>query len=172
MNYNLIVAMCQGSRGIGYKGKMPWNSKADLAHFYKLTKGTGENAVIMGSTTWKSLPNKMLPGRNNFIISSTLNEHSIMKDGHIIKTFDNINAVINFCNLMEYDEVWVIGGESLYKQFLDLHLVNKCYITTIDKHYECDTFFPELNSDEWVVNNKYTIFDIDNKLVVSEYHKK
>lgn len=157
-NVSLIVAMCEG-RGIGYKGQIPWHSKADLAHFYKLTKGKGNNAVIMGSTTWKSLPNKMLPGRNNFILSSTLNLHSIMKDGHIIKTFENSDAVIKYCNLMKYDEVWIIGGESIYKQFLDLKIVNKCYISTIDAVYECDTFFPDLNENDWKLDENYTLPD-------------
>jgi dihydrofolate reductase len=69
---------------------------------------------------------------------------------------------------MEYDEVWIIGGASLYKQFLDLHLVNKCYITTIDKHYECDTFFPELSSDEWVLNNTFTLSD-ETSVCVFDY---
>ena len=155
--YNLIVAICEG-RGIGYKGQIPWHSKADLSHFYKLTKGKCNNAVIMGKTTWNSLPNKMLPGRDNLILSSTIELDATIKMDRI-KTFETINDVINFCKLMEYDEVWIIGGASLYKQFLDLHLVNKCYITTINKHYECDTFFPELSSDEWVLNNTFSLSD-------------
>ena len=160
MYFNLIVAMCEG-RGIGYKGHIPWHNKADLKHFANLTKGKGNNAVVMGSTTWKSLPNKMLPLRDNLILSSTVDLYSIMKDDHIMKTFETINDVVQFCNLMEYDEVWIIGGASLYKQFLDLHLVNKCYITTItiNNHYECDAFFPELSSDEWVMNNTFTLSD-------------
>jgi len=157
MYFNLIVAMCEG-RGIGYQGQIPWHSKADLNHFSNITKGKGNNAVIMGKITWNSLPQKMLPLRNNLILSSTI-EMDVTLKYDTIKTFETIDAVIKFCNLMEYDEVWIIGGTSIYKQFLDLHLVNKCYITTIDKHYECDTFFPELNSDEWVLNNTFTLSD-------------
>ena len=157
MYFNLIVAMCEG-RGIGYKGQIPWHSKTDLNHFSTLTKGKGNNAVIMGKITWNSLPQKMLPLRNNLILSSTI-EMDVTLKYDTIKTFETIDAVIKFCNLMEYDEVWIIGGTSIYKQFLDLHLVNKCYITTIDKHYECDTFFPELSSDEWVLNNTFTLSD-------------
>ena len=156
--YNLIVAMCEG-RGIGYKGQMSWYSKPDLIHFSKLTRGKGKNAVIMGSTTWKSLPKQMLPIRDNLIVSSTLNIHSIMNDGHIIKSFENIDAVIKFCNLMEYDEVWIIGGESIYKQFLDKKIINTCIVSTIDKYYECDTFFPLLNETEWKINSSIILTD-------------
>ena len=166
MYYNLIVAMCEG-RGIGYKGQIPWHSKADLNHFSNLTKGKCNNAVIMGKTTWNSLPNKMLPLRDNLILSSTIDLDVTLKYD-TIKTFETIDDVIKFCNLMEYDEVWIIGGASLYKQFLDLHLVNKCYITTINKHYECDTFFPELSSDEWVLNNTFTLSD-ETSVCVFDY---
>jgi dihydrofolate reductase len=150
--------MCE-DRGIGYKGQIPWHNKADLKYFSKLTRGTGENAIIMGSTTWKSLPNQYLPGRNNLIISSTLKIHKIMSDGHIIKTFESIDAVIKFCNLMEYEEVWIIGGESIYKQFLYRKIINKCYISTISKHYESDAFFPEINNNEWKLSNSFILDD-------------
>ena len=152
--------MCEGSRGIGYKGHIPWHNKADLKHFSNITKGKCNNAVVMGKITWNSLPNKMLPLRDNLILSSTIDLDATIKMDRI-KTFENSDAVIQYCNLMNYDEVWIIGGASLYKQFLDLHLVNKCYITTItiDKHYECDSFFPELSSDEWVLNNTFSLSD-------------
>ena len=160
MNYNLIVAICKGG-GIGYKGKIPWHCKADLSHFSKLTRGIGtgggENAVIMGSTTRTSLPHQFLPGRNNLILSSTLKIHTITSSGHIVKTFTSVEDISRFCNLMEYDQVWIIGGESIYKQFLDKKMINKCYISTIDNFYECDTFFPELNENEWTVSDTYTL---------------
>ena len=70
MKFNLIVAMCN-NRGIGLNGNLPWNIKEDLQYFSKLTKGNGNNAVIMGSNTYNSL-NKVdgLPGRDNLILSS------------------------------------------------------------------------------------------------------
>ena len=174
-NYNLIVAMCK-ERGIGYKGKMPWSIKEDMKYFSKLTKGMNgeENALIMGSATWESIPNKYLPGRNNLILSSTININKIMKDGHIIKTFDSVDSIINFCNVMQYDNVWIIGGASIYKQFLDKNIIKKCFITRIDKYYNCDTFFPELNcnTEQWKLYNSITIkTDDDINLTFEEFHK-
>ena len=173
MNFNLIVAICR-ERGIGYKGTIPWHIKDDLKYFSKLTKGSGgENALIMGSTTWNSLPNKYLPGRNNLILSSTIKIHKIMKDGYIIKSFDTIDAIIKFCILMGYDNIWVIGGATIYKQFLDKDIISKCYITKIDKFYDCDTFFPELNChiEKWKLYNKITLKTDDNiDLEFHEYH--
>ena len=154
MNYNLIVAMCE-NRGIGYKGTIPWHSREDLLHFSKLTKGNGNNAVIMGSTTWKSLPKQMLPLRDNLIVSSTLNINLTMQDGHLLKSFENIDSVIQFCNGNNYDNVWVIGGESIYKQFLEKSIINALYITTIHEWFECDTFFPDVDENEWLQDNTF-----------------
>jgi dihydrofolate reductase len=147
MLFNLIVATCL-ENGIGYKGKLPWHVKADLQNFSKLTKGLG-NAVIMGSNTLNSIPNKYLPGRDNLVLSTTQKFHTIMSDGHIIKSFNTIDAVIDFCKLMDYEEVWIIGGESIYKQFLNKNIINKCYITIIHKYFDCDTFFPLLDKSVW-----------------------
>ena len=50
----LIVAFSR-NYGIGYKNKIPWLLKKDLNYFKKLTIGNGNNAVIMGKNTWKSM---------------------------------------------------------------------------------------------------------------------
>jgi dihydrofolate reductase len=175
MLFNLIVAICHNN-GIGHNGNLPWRIKDDMKYFSKLTKDSnGENALIMGSSTWNSLPNKYLPGRNNLILSSTIKIHEIMSDGYIRKSFDNIDDIIKFCILMEYNTVWIIGGATIYKQFLDKDIISKCYITKIDKFYECDTFFPELNSDieKWKLCNKYTLSTDDNiNLEFHEYYNK
>ena len=42
----------------------------------------------------------------------------------------------------KYEDVWIIGGESIYKSFLELNLISECYITFVDNSYDCDTFFP------------------------------
>ena len=54
--FNIIVAMCKKSRGIGFKDKLPFKSSKDLKRFKKITIGSGNNSVIMGSKTWLSLP--------------------------------------------------------------------------------------------------------------------
>jgi len=77
-----IVAASASTRGIGYKGTLPWNLRGDLQHFAKITKTTPpspltttKNAVIMGRKTWESIPDKFrpLPGRTNVIITSNPN---------------------------------------------------------------------------------------------------
>ena len=131
MNYNIIVAICENN-GIGYNNSLPWNIKEDLKIFSKLTRGNNNNAIIMGRNTFESLPNKFLPKRDNLILSSSIiiDEKS---ECNIVKTFDNIDSIIKFCNSKNYEQVWIIGGELIYQSFLRKNIVNKLFITKINK---------------------------------------
>ena len=145
MKFNLIAALCKKG-GIGQNNKLPWQIKEDLCHFSKLTKGNGKNAVIMGSKTYESLPlpNHYLTGRDHFILSNTLHLDKQMDDNtHLIKSFPSITHLIYYLEKLNnvYEEIWVIGGSQIYTQFIERNLIHKCYLTYIDKEYECDTFF-------------------------------
>lgn len=125
---NCIVAV-EKNQGIGYEGFMPWpNLKEDLKFFKNITSN---NVIIMGSTTYKSI-GKSLPNRINVVLSSnkTLGDH----------TFSDSDNALAFC-LSEYPDkdIFIIGGENVYKQFL-LN-IDKYYITEIENHYICDRFF-------------------------------
>ena len=61
----LIVAIGQNNE-IGVKGALPWHISADLQYFKRITKGF---PVIMGRTTYFSLPVRPLPGRKNIVLN-------------------------------------------------------------------------------------------------------
>ena len=134
MKFKLIVAVCKGG-GIGKNNTLPWKIKEDLTHFSKVTKGCGNNAIIMGRNTYISL-GKVLPDRDNLILTKTINNETSCGT-----FFSDIDALIKYCEKKQYNEAWVIGGESIYKQFIDKNLIESCLITFIDNDYECDTFF-------------------------------
>jgi dihydrofolate reductase len=155
MKYNIIVAMCKNNNGIGINGQLPWNIKEDLRYFSKLTRGDGNNAIIMGSNTYKSINKNGLGERDNFILSSTLNINLTISNGkHIVKTFTNIDSILETCSANNYDIVWIIGGDSIYKQFLHREIIDKCYVTLIHKLFKCDTIFPLLDVDKWSIEHK------------------
>ena len=148
ININIIVAYCKNN-GIGYKNTLPWYIKSDLKKFKNKTIGNKNNAVIMGKNTYNSLKNKFLVDRDNLILSSSMNIDK-MNDNNLIKTFSNINILEEFIKEKNYDELWVIGGEEIYKLFMkknELFKLNYIYITFIDKDIECDTFFPEFDKN-------------------------
>ena len=155
MHYKIIVATCKNN-GIGSKNTLPWKIKEDLQHFSKLTKGNGNNATIMGKNTWKSIGQKSLPKRDNFILSTTMTQHPPILDLHTkTRTYvcKNIEEVESKCRENNYDNVWIVGGESIYKQFLERNYISECVITSIDEDFICDTFFPKLSSDMWKLSS-------------------
>ena len=144
LTFKLIAAMCSNG-GIGYKGQLPWpHCKADMAHFAKRTTGLGNNAVVMGKKTWDSIPVRPLRNRANLILSSHAPIDPVHPDEHWFRTVPELFAHLKAAN---YDEVWIIGGASIYEQFLAMHAtgeirIDEMCVTTIDGVYDCDTFFP------------------------------
>ena len=151
--YNIIVA-ADLYRGIGKNNKLPWHFSEDLKRFSKLTRGSGNNAIVMGSNTWNSLPNKPLPQRDNLILSSKLD----INEGST-KTFKDLSSLQNFCKSKNYDTVWIIGGQKVYDQFI-CERVKYVYYTLIHKDYKCDKWFPSLLMWNLIDNETHYVEDI------------
>jgi dihydrofolate reductase len=168
MNYKLVVAMSL-NRGIGLNNKLPWNIKEDLKYFSKLTKGNGNNAIVMGKNTWNSIGSKPLPLRDNLILTSSKNNIS----GKNYCFFNNINNLLEYCKNKAYETVWIIGGSSIYQQFLNLNLIEECSITVIHKDYHCDTFFPILDDTMWFLNKTSNLeTSLNYKVTINNFVKK
>ncbi len=153
LRFKLIAAVCSDG-GIGNKGQLPWpHCKADMAHFAKRTTGGGNNAVIMGAKTWDSIPSRPLRRRANLILSTHTPEQSDQSDqsDHWFRTVPDLFAHLEAA---KYDEVWIIGGASIYEQFLAMHangeiIIDEMCVTTMEGAYECDTFFPLMHMTGW-----------------------
>lgn len=134
-----IAAMTRDGRVIGNNGSIPWYIPEDFEHFKKVTTG---HPVIMGQRTWDSLPNKArpLPERTNIVL--TLDSKPLA--GAIV--VNNIpNALSEAKKSKGAEEIFIIGGGSIYKQFLPY--VEKLYLTLVEKKYDGDTLFPEFEPD-------------------------
>lgn len=137
---NIIVAMDR-NRNIGLNGDMPWGKdmKSDLAFFQANTKG---KTIIMGRKTFDSLPG-ILPDRTHMVLTT--------QDFKIRSPFVHVvNSVQEALDMIGYDEhfkhsqeeVFVIGGAEIYKQFLPY--TDNIYLTKIHAYLEGDTKFPDL----------------------------
>jgi dihydrofolate reductase len=133
---SIIVAIAEDN-GIGNKNGLLWHLPGDLKRFKKLTFG---NTVIMGKRTWESLPVRPLPGRKNIVITDDLLDTF---EGAV--TTYSIEDAISRCG--QDDEVFIIGGGSVYRQFMPL--ADMLYITHIHKKADADTFFPVIEPDTW-----------------------
>lgn len=138
---SIIVAIAK-NYAIGKNNELLWHISEDLKRFKRLTTG---HQVIMGKRTYESLPVRPLKNRTNIVITDNPGE---VFDGCI--TVYSIDEALAYCN--EKEESFIIGGGSVYRQFLPL--ANKLYLTWVDKEFEADTFFPEIDFSEWKLSEK------------------
>jgi dihydrofolate reductase len=133
MEINLIMAH-DSKGGIGKDGKLPWRNKDDMSFFAATTKGAEalNNAVVMGRTTWDSLPTPPLAGRINIVLSRTLPN---IRGALVVRSATQAIAV---ATRLGAKELWVIGGAQTYKQFEDLGVVKRKVVTTIHGDHGCD----------------------------------
>lgn len=152
--------MCR-NRGIGYNNALPFHFKKDLQYFSRMTTGgTHENnCILMGRKTWESLPYKPLKNRENIVIT---------RDDTIPNSFRSVDKSLEYCREKGFDNVWVIGGSSIYEHFLRHNLAKWLYVTKIDGDYECDTFFPEIGK-EWELVSSNKIVERNAELDFQKY---
>jgi dihydrofolate reductase len=138
----IIVAIAK-NHVIGKDNKIPWHISEDFKRFKRLTVG---HPVIMGKNTYLSLPIKPLPERTNIVLNFP--GDSWKEEGIIIK--NSLKEAIDYAHTLD-NQVYIIGGASIYKQALESGLINKLEITRLDKEYDGDTFFPEINTHTWTL---------------------
>jgi len=142
-----IIACINQKRALGKDGKLLYTIKNDLLNFKRQTLG---NVVIMGRKTFESLPNgEPLRDRINIILTSN-EEYGVSQDFDNVYIVHSIKDVIELCEAFFSDkELFVIGGEALYRQFMDGDLVDELRLTVVKDDEEGDVTFPEFNEDEW-----------------------
>jgi len=131
MKISMISAIAE-NRAIGKNNQLLWHIPEDFKHFKEITTG---HAMIMGQKTFESI-GKPLPNRTSIVIT---NDPNFKAEGVIICY--SIPEALKKAKEVEKDEVFVIGGGSIYKQFIDL--VDKLYLTIVEGNFEADTFFPD-----------------------------
>lgn len=137
-----IIAAMSENRVIGYKNSLPWSIPEELQHFKKVTMG---KTMIMGRKTFDSINRRLLPGRKTIILTTNEGE-----TGTEYEVANNIEQAIELAG--DVEEIMIVGGANIYREFLPL--ANKIYLSIINGNYEGDTYFPEINYDEWNIIDK------------------
>ena len=146
MKFKLIA--CVNQKGAIVKdGGLLYHIGNDLANFKRMTLN---NVVIMGKNTFDSLPNKEpLKDRINIIITSS-NDFNVKQEFDNVYIVHSINDVIELCQaFFEDKELFVIGGASIYHQFLSKGLIDEMRLTMVKDDAEGDTYFPQYDENEW-----------------------
>jgi dihydrofolate reductase len=164
-SFNIIASVSDSTSGIGMKGKIPWNINADMTFFKNITSTSCENksnAVIMGRKTWESLPKKHrpLPNRINIVISNdTFAKEKYDIPDTVILTESLLLALKSLSN--DIDKVFIIGGESLYREAIKSHFCSKLYITEVFcNDLIFDTYFPVI--PKYYKLNEMSDMKVDN----------
>lgn len=151
---NLIVAVDR-NWAIGNKDRLLVSIPNDHKHFREETTG---KVVVLGRKTLQTFPQgQPLKNRTNVILSKDPNYR--VKDAVVVHSVAELLE-----ELKQYDteDVYVIGGESVYRQLLPY--CDVAHVTKIDHAYEADTYFPDLDSEEgWEVtaeSEEQTYFDL------------
>ncbi len=131
-----IIVAYAANRVIGKDGKIPWHLSEDLKRFRQLTMG---HHIVMGRKTWKSI-GRLLPGRKHIIISR---QPGLEVPG--AKIVDSFDAAI--AQARGDSEIFVIGGGEIYAQVLPI--ADRILASEIERVYDGDTYFPELEKGIW-----------------------
>jgi len=65
----------------------------------------------------------------------------------------DVPAVLNLAEELGIEELWVIGGEQVYKAFLPF--ANRMELTVLKEFYEGDTWFPRWKEEEWDLTERF-----------------
>ncbi len=137
---SIIACISKGNRAIGYNNQLLYHIKEDMVRFKELTIG---HTIIMGRKTYESLPHGALPKRRNLVVSKTLRE---IPGCEVVSSIEEAWKA-------EGEEIFVIGGESIYRQAIPL--ADKLYLTIVDDEpQQADTFFPSFNLEDWEMAKK------------------
>lgn len=161
---NVIVAVDK-NWAIGKDNRLLVSIPADMKMFRQETMG---KVVVMGRKTLESFPNGMpLKNRTNIVLTG--NREYKVKDAIVVHTIEELLEEIK---KYSSDEVYCIGGDSVYKQLLPY--CDVAHVTKIDFAYEADSFFPNLDEDpQWSVtasSEEQTYFDLEYQFL--KYERK
>lgn len=159
---NMIVAV-DNNWAIGNKGSLLVRIPNDHKMFRQETHG---KVVVLGRKTLETFPQgKPFPGSKNIILSTNINYR--VKDADVVH---NLEELLEELKKYNDDDVYVIGGESVYRMMLPY--CDVIHVTKIDHDYEADAYFPNLDMlKEWEITaegEEQTYFDIAYEFVKYE----
>ncbi len=146
-----LVVVADEKNGIGKNNQLLCHLPADLKYFKALTTG---HTILMGRKTFESIA-KALPNRKNIVITAQA------KEIENCFVFDDIKKGIEFAKSADENELFIIGGESIYKQ--TLQLADKIYLSKIHFAFDADVFFPELENNWKILKDEKHEADEKNK---------
>lgn len=161
---NIMVA-ADANWAIGYQNKLLVRIPNDHKRMREQTTG---KVIVMGRKTLESFPQgQPLKNRTNIVLTT---DKSYSVNGvTVVHSIDELKEELRQYNS---EDIYVFGGESVYRQLLDL--CDTAYVTKINYSYQADTYFPKLDeNDDWELvseSEEQTYFDLEYTFL--EYKRK
>ena len=158
-NLTLIAAIGKNNE-LGKDNTLIWRFKEDMKFFKENTIG---KPIIMGRKSLESLP-KLLPNREHLVLTkSKLNIEGV-------KIFNSKEEILDYVSSFD-KEFMVIGGASIYQQFIDD--ADRMLITEIDaKCSDADVYFPNIDEKDWNVRELSQVTENNISFKHLEYIRK
>lgn len=155
-----MIAAIGKNRELGKDNDLIWHFPSDLKFFKEQTKG---HMMVMGRKTFDSLPG-MLPNRKHIVISRS--QPDLPKE---VEIFKNIDEFIESYKTSD-DEIFVIGGASIYAQFLEK--ADRLLLTEIEQSYDADVYFPQFDPNLYIRKELGSVHEKDTDYTFVEYIKR
>lgn len=141
-----IIAAIDKKRGLGKNNQMSWNIPGELRRFKEITT---PHPIIMGRKTFESI-GRILPNRYNIVITKNkefkINDLRFGENFIVVDSLEQaIEKALRQAQGKQNEEIFIIGGGQIFKEAIDKNLVDKLYLTLVDKKFDCDTFFPDFS---------------------------
>ncbi|MFC1575712.1 dihydrofolate reductase [Gemmatimonadota bacterium] len=151
----VMIACAAKNHVIGNGPDIPWSIREEFKHFSDLTMGS---PCIMGDVTYESLPpkSKPLPGRENIVL--TLNPDY---DPEGVTLFRDFDEAMEYARGLETARAFICGGASIYR--LGMGIADTIELTRLDRDYEGDVTFPEVDPEAWSLEGTETASGVDRK---------
>lgn len=144
-----LVAAVADNGVIGADGDIPWRLPADFRHFKALTLG---HVLVMGRATYESI-GRPLPGRTTIVLTR---DPAWTADGVLVAR--DLDEALRLAGGID-DEVFVVGGASVYAEALDRADVQ--VLTEVHLSPEGDTYYPAFDPTRWIETQRESHTDGD-----------
>lgn len=127
--------------GIGKNGGLLTHLPEDMKFFRTATKG---KTVVMGRKTLQSFPDaKPLKNRVNIVLTT-----GDLSEAENLIVCRSSGEVLERLKEYDSDDVYIIGGQSVYEQFLPY--CDTAYVTRMKRDFGADTWFVNLDEQaDW-----------------------
>ncbi len=138
-----IISAIDEENGIGKNNKIPWHIKGDLVRLKKLTLG---KVVVLGRNTYESMvwyydrSGRPMPGKLYMVVTKNPN-YKPARDK--VAVVHSVKEAVQRARQVGENDVFIIGGEQIFREALVKGLVQRLYLTKVQGDYGADTFFPD-----------------------------